>query len=620
MMLSVQVGCASLGGTPDEEPDENQSSDESLFASFPFISTGDATPELEIRGIEDALLSNVRTHLSLGRDACNTPLWRIHRHYGEALNDIKPALQALGYYRPVVEKRLILPCPTVESGDATKQETAPEGCKKDCWSAQFTIDPGEPVLVTAIEVMVQGEAQDDPAFHALREALPIRKGDVLNHEHYERIKNDITALAESLGYLDGHFTAHALRVDPENLQAMIHIAYDSGPRYRFGKAHIHHESLDDGIIEGIIDWREGDFFDTKKLTRMHRELVDSDYFAAVEVRPRFREERDHRVPVDINLVPRKRYRFSAGLGLTTDSGPSGSLGVLNRRINSRGHRWSADTAISLVESKLTTEYRIPLADPRTDWLSFQAGYRKEDTNTAKSQGIRLGARRTRRYANDWLGTISLDALQENFSTGATTEGISTLMVAGAGFSHSNYEHRMRPRWGHRVDLKLNLSNAMFGSDSNFVQGHVSGKWVRGMSWGGRFILRGELGASAVDDFNELPVSYRFFAGGDKSVRGYGFHELGPKDGQGDIIGGPHIVVGSLEYEHPVAERWAITTFVDHGNALNSSANMFGSALKTGVGAGVRWFSPFGPAGVDLAFPVGEDASTFRVHLSVGIDL
>ncbi|MBT8420751.1 MAG: BamA/TamA family outer membrane protein, partial [Gammaproteobacteria bacterium] len=134
--------------------------------------------------------------------------------------------------------------------------------------------------------------------------------------------------------------------------------------------------------------------------------------------------------------------------------------------------------------------------------------------------------------------------------------------------------------------------------------------------GGRVILRGELGASWVDDFSELPASYRFFAGGDKSVRGYGFHELGPKDNSGDVIGGPHIMVGSLEYEHPIAEHWALTTFVDHGNAMDS----FNSALKSSVGIGVRWFSPFGPAGVDFGFPLNDDESTFRMHLNVGVDL
>nr|VFJ87512.1 MAG: translocation and assembly module TamA [Candidatus Kentron sp. H]VFJ89300.1 MAG: translocation and assembly module TamA [Candidatus Kentron sp. H]VFJ95893.1 MAG: translocation and assembly module TamA [Candidatus Kentron sp. H] len=577
------------------------------------------TPEVEIHGIDGALLKNVRAHLSLGREACGTPPWRIRWRYGQADTDIRQALRALGYYGPLVEKHLIPPCSVPDpSGKATPPKTPHEDCKEGCWSARFTIDPGSPVRIETLQVTIRGEAAEDPAFHAPRAALPMGKGDILNHAHYGGIKDDIAALAAGLGYFDGRFTDHELRVDARNLQARIHLAYDSGPRYRFGELQIDHESLDSDFIRRIIGWREGDPFDAQKLVAMHRHLADSGYFASVEVRPRRLASRDRRVPVDVHLTPRKRYRFSFGLGATTDSGPSGSFSVLDRRFNRRGDRWSSDTTISPVKSDITTEYRIPLADPRTDWLSLQGGYQREDTETAESRGLRLGVRHARRYANDWLGILSLDALREDFMTGATDD-VSTMVVAGVGFSHGDYDDRIRPRRGHRLDLKLNMSHPMLGSDTGFIQGHASGKWVRGLSWGGRIILRGELGISWVDEFGELPVSYRFFAGGDKSIRGYGFHALGPRDDRDDIIGGSHMVVGSLEYEHPVARDWALAAFVDHGNALDDGADLLGAALKTGVGVGVRWFSPFGPVGVDFGFPLDEDSSTVRLHLKMGID-
>nr|VFJ44190.1 MAG: autotransporter secretion outer membrane protein TamA [Candidatus Kentron sp. DK] len=601
-------------------------------------------PELEIQGLEEKeeLLSNVRAHLSLGQEGCDAPPWRVRQRYDQSEADVGRALRALGYYSPKVTKDLFLSCPTLRafgeaeardgvsassarseagSGEAPtsgiSREAAPETCKEDCWSARFVIDPGQPTRVSKILVTIRGDAKDDPAFREILDALPIKEGDVLNHAHYDKIKDDIAGLAASLGYFNGRFVTHELRVDADALQADIHLVYDSGPRYRFGELDIHHEGLDEGFVERFIDWDEGAPFDTQRLSSIHRTLVDSGYFSSVEVTPRLNEEDGQQIPVAVDLDPRKRYRFSFGLGATTDGGPSGSFGVLNRRFNRRGHQWSSDTALSLVESGINTEYRIPLADPRTDWLRLQAGYRVEDTDTAESRGLRLGIRHTRRYDNDWLGTVSLDALRENFTTG-DTDNAATMVVAGMGFSHGRYDDRIRPRHGHRLDVEFNMSHSLLLSDSSFIQGHASGKWVRGLDWGGRVILRGELGTSWVDEFNELPTSYRFFAGGDKSIRGYGFHELGPVDENGDVIGGPHIMVGSLEYEHPILDHWALTAFVDHGNAMDD--NIFSAAMKTGVGFGVRWFSPFGPAGVDFAFPLDEDASTVRLHLSVGVDL
>nr|VFK40484.1 MAG: translocation and assembly module TamA [Candidatus Kentron sp. TC] len=610
--LSAQPALASDGNAPDENVLTT------LFAPK------ENTLEPEIQGIEGALLENVHAHLLLGKERCDAPPWRVRGRYGQAETHIRSALRALGYYRPVVEKRLIPPCfiPGA-TGEAlavsSSGKAARKDCKKGCWSAQFVIDPGMPVRLTEVEVTIVGEAKEDTAFRALREGLPMGKGDVLNHGHYGRIKDDIVALASRLGYFDGEFVTHALRVDMERREAMVHIVYDSGPRYRFGPARIRHGPLDDGLVDRIVGWREGDFFDAQRLARMHRALVDSGYFSAVEARPRMEERRDRHVPVDVDLMPHKRYRFSAGLGMTTDGGPSGSFSALNRRFNRRGHRWSFDTDISLVKSIVGAEYRIPLVDPRTDWLSVQTGFQREDTDTAKSQGLRLGIRHTRRYANDWLGTVSMDALREDFRIGSA-EDMATLIVAGLGFSHSGYDNEIRPRRGYRLNLKLNVSHTMLGSDNDFVQGYVSGKWVRGLSWGGRIILRGEVGASWVDKFSKVPASYRFFAGGDKSIRGYDFHALGPKDNLGEIIGGRHIMVGSLEYEHPVSKDWAIATFVDHGNALDGDMNIFSDPLKTSVGVGVRWFSPFGPVGMDAGFPLGEEDSTFRVHLNVGFDL
>ncbi|MBT8421324.1 MAG: hypothetical protein KJO08_10775, partial [Gammaproteobacteria bacterium] len=419
------LGSAPLPARAVSEPDKGTADD----ASAGLLTPKESVPELRIHGIEGALLENVQVYLRLKKEPCDAPPWRVHQRYGQAGTDIARALRALGYYRPMVEKHLTLSCraPKVFEDKVTPTaagKVVREKCKNDCWSARFVIDPGSPVHIDSIRLAIQGEADDDSAFRALRDALPIQKGEVLNHEHYRRTKDAILALAARLGYFDGRFTAHELRVDTENLRAMVHLAYDSGSRYRFGKLHIHHRSLDNDFIEQIIDWRENDPFDTQKLAAIHHELVDSGYFSTVEVRPRLQDAGGRRIPVDVNLTPRKRYRFSVGLGATTDGGPSGGFSVLNRRVNTRGHRWSSDIALSLVESTINTEYRIPLADPRTDWLSLQAGYQIENTDAVESNAFRFGVRHTRRYTNDWLGTLSLDALRESFMTG-TTDDVST---------------------------------------------------------------------------------------------------------------------------------------------------------------------------------------------------
>ncbi len=71
----------------------------------------------------------------------------------------------------------------------------------------------------------------------------------------------------------------------------------------------------------------------------------------------------------------------------------------------------------------------------------------------------------------------------------------------------------------------------------------------------RVILRTDLGYTAVHDFNDLPLSLRFYAGGSQSVRGYEYQALGLPDG------GRYLVVGSAEYQHQIYGNWNAAVFL-----------------------------------------------------------
>src|SRR5690606_32233549 len=133
---------------------------------------------------------------------------------------------------------------------------------------------------------------------------------------------------------------------------------------------------------------------------------------------------------------------------------------------------------------------------------------------------------------------------------------------------------------------------------------------------GRFISRVEVGATSVDDFSLLPASLRFFAGGDVSVRGFDYNTLGPTDDEGNVIGGRHLLAGSIEYEQRIPGNWSAAVFYDAGNALNA----FGDDLRAGAGVGLRWRSPIGQIRLDAARPVDGPDGALRIHLYVGPDL
>jgi translocation and assembly module TamA len=156
-----------------------------------------------------------------------------------------------------------------------------------------------------------------------------------------------------------------------------------------------------------------------------------------------------------------------------------------------------------------------------------------------------------------------------------------------------------------------------GSDTSFVQVVADGKWIWSLRNDGRLLLRSQVGTTWKTDLAELPASVRFFAGGDNSVRGYDFDEIGPVDANGEVIGGSSLITASIEYEHPLRARWSLAFFVDSGNAFEDSH----VDPRTGAGIGGRWQSPLGPIRIDLAHPVDDpDNDDWRVHVYLGPDL
>ena len=117
------------------------------------------------------------------------------------------------------------------------------------------------------------------------------------------------------------------------------------------------------------------------------------------------------------------------------------------------------------------------------------------------------------------------------------------------------------------------------SDTSFAQARAEAKWLTQVGEDGRVILRAALGGMVVDDFDALPPELRFFAGGDRSIRGFDYQQIGDLNAEGEVIGGEYEVVASAEYEHYFLPNWGAAIFVDAGDA-------FTQQFDTNVGAGI----------------------------------
>ena len=116
-----------------------------------------------------------------------------------------------------------------------------------------------------------------------------------------------------------------------------------------------------------------------------------------------------------------------------------------------------------------------------------------------------------------------------------------------------------------------------------------------------------------DNFDDVPYKLRFFAGGDRSLRGYDYQSLSTLE-NGYLIGGEVLALGSAEYNYAFRPTLRGAVFADVGNAYDTN---FETDTKLGVGFGVRWASPVGMVRLDLGAGVLEDSIPVRLYFYIG---
>jgi translocation and assembly module TamA len=556
---------------------------------------GPGLPAVQITGGTEEQRTNVRSFLPMNRYTCTLSPLSERGVLRDAGTRAGLALRALGHYQ--ADFRI----------DILRQE--------DCWELHVDIDPGPPTRITAIDLQFLEEAQEDPEFAQLRAEPGIRPGDVLRHDAYERLRTRISRLASERGYLDATFSLARLEVDPQQHEARIVLHLVSGPRYRFGAVQMEQEILQESLLARLSPFQAGDPYHVAQLVQLQQNLSDSGYFTAVRVRPLPEQSQDGVIPILAEAEARARRAYQFRIGASTDTGPRLGLKLDRRYANRRGHRYNAELEAAQQRLGLGFQYDIPLLDPLRERLTLSSSLLQETVGSTDLERAQVGISRIRQQASGWQVTEGLRYEYEEFTV-ADQSGIARLLMPSYRLSRSEADDPLLPRQGFRVDGTLQGTSTSLGSTLSLLQLRGYLKLVEGLG-NGRLLLRGEVGATFGSEVVDLPGSLRFFAGGDTSVRGYGYQRLGPADASGRIVGGRHLLVGSAEIEWPVrSSRWSVASFIDTGNAFNDPEAY---TLKTGVGIGVRWRSPIGPLRFDLAHaPDSTDA--VRIHFTMGPDL
>jgi translocation and assembly module TamA len=561
--------------------------------------TAQAAPvQIEVKGLSDDLAAAARASIDLQKFAGRSmPPTQVRRLFDRADDQIIEAMQPYGYYHARVKSDL------------------KQGEKPDEYIATFEVELGEPVLIRESTVRVQGDAAELPEVQNALAQFEPKVGGVLDHGAYENSKAMVSTELQAQGYFDADLARHRIEVVQSANAANIDVEWVSNRRYRFGEINFSDAQFPETFLQRYVPWKEGDYYSTQQLLTLQQRLVDADYFSAVSVQPDLERASDDSMPIEVLLLRAKRTVYTADAYVSTDTGPGIRLGADRRWLNKRGHKLGAEIEYSQRLQEISTNYRIPKPGPRNRNYNFGAGYRDEETDTSRSRMARLVASEVLDEWHNFTRTLGLQYLNGNFEI-ADRRHSTNLLFAEGMLTRKRADDLMFPTRGLSLLYGVRLAAEQLLSDTSLAQIRAEAKWIRPVATKGRLITRAAAGAMIVDNFDALPPELRFFAGGDRSVRGFDYQSIGETDEQGGVIGGEYLTVVSTEYEHYFLENWGAAVFVDAGDAYSSELD-----ANVGAGVGVRWRSPVGLVRLDVAVPVVSDLDEgVRLHIVIGPDL
>lgn len=562
-----------------------------LLSGLSFFSS--AQVDLKIEGIRSGKLKdNVDLYIkSINPREADDSL----RYQELVRTSIDKALRAYGYYQSAVDFEL----------KSNQKSNHP------LLIAKVTI--GEPVKIAGAEVEILGEAKRDEEFIQLSKRLP-KVGEVLNHENYDDYKNELQKLAVYRGYFDADFDISQLEVMPSTHQAWWNLVFNSGKRYYFGKVSFENSQIREDYLHNMVSIQPNEPYHINSISALTDKYTESNWFSSVLLQPQI-DEKDKRVDIKVLLRPKKKNSMNVGIGWASDVGPRLQVNWNKPWINDRGHSFRSGLYVSEPRQSLEATYKMPLLkNPLNYYYEFSLGLENEKQNDTQTLGASFAALRYWNHPTGWQYSFGMRARYDSF-TQANVQNKTLLFYPSLSVHRTRLKGGLFPIWGDSQRLSLDIGRKFFLSDVSFIKLQLSSAWIRTVAKNHRFISRVEAGWLHTSNLDKIPPNLRFFAGGDRSVRGYGYKKIAPKNADGKLVGGAYLLTGSLEYQYQVYSNWWLASFVDSGYASNK-ANI--KELRYGTGLGVRWASPIGVVKFDIATPIRDKDKSKNIQFYLGL--
>lgn len=572
------------------------------------------------------LITNIKDELLIYKASLETKL-TIHRiknlHY-RAIEEITNSLQSFGYYEiNIIDNNLT-------------------NVSKRAWQANYTIEIGPAIKLKKIDIDILGEVNKSQITNIKKQINKYLKINAnLAHENYEKSKQFILNKLHEYGFLNAQTKEAKILIDLQKNTAHIIIIIDAKQQYYFGKVTFKSELYSDGFLNKYIPFKKHDCYSVDNLMQLKNNLLNSGLFSKVRIDTfdikNLSTNDANLVPIIVRVYNKPKHKYFGSIGFGTDTGFRGSFGYVYRLQNLPGNAINLNTSISKKRKQTMLDYSFLGKNPITQKYNLGLILQKEKFKERSNKNLEFYFQKLIEK-NNLSQTWKLSLIKEHFKELPTTSKKKiTMLLPTIKFTWLNLTKanlieenitEQNSKYGNKLIFTTKFGIQPLISSANLFQFIINEKFIKPFIYNSKIIFKSTIGSTFIKDFNKLPLSLRFFTGGDYTIRGFGYNYLGPLsrdlNNNVGVIGGKHLFIASIELEKPIPKypQVAVACFIDGGNAVNNFNNFINTKLAIGTGIGISYATPIGALKIYIAKPVKNPKSlefTYKKHLRIHLN-
>ncbi|CAN5440766.1 autotransporter assembly complex family protein [soil metagenome] len=415
-------------------------------------------------------------------------------------------------------------------------------------------------------------------------------------------------------------------VDHATHTATLDMAVAPGGAKRFGKitSNPHNRVFGAKHIQEIARFKPGQPYDADSLADLRRALIQTSLVSTVDIKPV--DAGNGVVDIDVALERAPSRTIAAELGYGTGEGARVEVDWTHRNIFPPEGALTLRGVLGTKEQLASAIFRRNNFHGRDRILTgqFVVSNLVRDAYRAKTISLTgsLERQTTIFFQKKWAWSLGAEITASDerdtiLATGAPRKQIYYVGALPTSLSYDGSDDLLDPSRGFRLSGRFSPELSFEGKAFGYARVQFDASTYR--SVGKRVVIAGRvrLGTIAGAPRDAIAPSRRFYAGGGGSVRGFGYQDIGPKDPNGDPVGGRSLTEFSLEARVKAFGNFGIVPFVDAGNIYTSPLPKF-TGLRFGAGLGLRYYSSFGPIRLDVGTPISRRAGEPRVAVYVSL--